>query len=391
MSADSFHSELEPLEASIESTNGFGPHDDDAATEPGADSEPAVAATAETSTGTHSDADPTSPDFLARLADAMRQTVESERSRVSEEIDRRRAEHLAAIATRRESEATRMRELAAGDRAAIETWAEGERQRIQKERDERLAAVDTDLATSLDEHGKSVDEQIGAVEAAIAAHRTSVDAFFGSLGSESDPVRIAQLAGQRPASPDLNGVSPSAAAQADAAAEAEAAAEVTSDSAVTATSGVEDDADSDAAAGTGSTSSAETDGTDADVVDGEPVMAVATDDDAIEPVEAAADEVAVGSDETTTETDETAEPVLASAQASQVEDGVPVMDSIARLGLLKASDQAVETALPRAVPAGAWRPGTDPDQTRSTAHAGGFSGGLNAIGWFRRRDDSGDR
>jgi hypothetical protein len=389
MSADSFHSELEPLEATIESTNGFGPHDEDAAGEQGADSELAVAATTETaaesSTETPSEADATPPDFLARLADAMRQTVESERSRVSEEIDRRRAEHLAAIAARRESEATRMRELAAGDRGSIETWAEQERQRIQKERDERLAAVEADLATSLDEHGKSVDEQIAAIEAAIAAHRTDVDAFFGSLGSESDPVRIAQLAGQRPAFPDLDGVSPTAAAQAEAAAQVEATAEVASDSAGSATSDVDDDADADA--GAGPSASAET---DADAVDGEPVMAVAS-DDAVETPEAGAEDVLIGADETASQSDASVEPVTASAEASDVDAGVPVMDSIARLGLLQGSDQAVETALPRAVPAGAWRPGTDPDQHRSTAHAGAFSGGLNAIGWFRRRDDSGDR
>jgi len=69
MSADSFHSELEPLAATVESSNGFGPHDEDAAAGQGAESEPAVAATAE--------ADHTSPDFLARLAEAMRETFAS--------------------------------------------------------------------------------------------------------------------------------------------------------------------------------------------------------------------------------------------------------------------------------------------------------------------------
>jgi hypothetical protein len=344
MSDEAFHSELESVSTMTESTNGFGPHDD-AATEPEADSEVPTA-------------DETSPDFLARLADAMRQTADAERARIGEDIDRRRAEHLAAIGTRRESEVARMRELASDDRKGIELWASQERQRIQKERDERLAAVEADLATSLDEHGKTVDAEIEQVESAISAHRAEVDSFFASLGSESDPVRIAQIAGQRPTFPDLEGATGAAPVEAP-------------------------------AADTSPTADAAT--------DGEPVMAVGSDDASAEaevPEPTAEAPVAAGSDETASEPAEPAqpaEPVTAGVDSSQATAGVPVMDPIARLGLLKAGDQAVETALPRAVPAGAWRPGTDDDPDRATAHAGSSSGGLNAIGWFRRKDESRDR
>lgn len=345
MSDEAFHSELEPVSTMTESTNGFGPHDDDAATEPRADSEASTA-------------DETSPDFLARLADAMRQTADAERARIGEEIDRRRAEHLAAIGTRRESEVARMRELASDDRKSIELWASQERQRIQKERDERLAAVEADLATSLDEHGKTVDAEIEGVESAISAHRAEVDSFFASLGSESDPVRIAQLAGQRPTFPDLEGAPGASSVEAPV---------------------------------------ADASPSDDDATDGEPVMAADSDDasgGAAVRETAAEAPVAAGSDETASEPAEPAqpaEPVAAGLESSQATAGVAVMDPIARLGLLKASDQAVETALPRAVPAGAWRPGTDDDPNRATAHAGSSSGGLNAIGWFRRKDESRDR
>jgi hypothetical protein len=344
MSDEAFHSELESVSTMTESTNGFGPHDD-AATEPEADSEVPTA-------------DETSPDFLARLADAMRQTADAERARIGEDIDRRRAEHLAAIGTRRESEVARMRELASDDRKGIELWASQERQRIQKERDERLAAVEADLATSLDEHGKTVDAEIEQVESAISAHRAEVDSFFASLGSESDPVRIAQIAGQRPTFPDLEGATGAAPVEAPA---------------------------------------ADTSPSGDDATDGEPVMAVGSDDASAEaevPEPTAEAPVAAGSDETASEPAEPAqpaEPVTAGVDSSQATAGVPVMDPIARLGLLKAGDQAVETALPRAVPAGAWRPGTDDDPDRATAHAGSSSGGLNAIGWFRRKDESRDR
>jgi len=60
--------------------------------------------------------------FLANLASAMKEAATAERTRVSEDVDRRRETHLAGIETRRESEAGRIRELADDDRTAIEAW-----------------------------------------------------------------------------------------------------------------------------------------------------------------------------------------------------------------------------------------------------------------------------
>jgi hypothetical protein len=333
MSDDPLHSELEPLPATTDSANGVGPHDEDAATDSGADAEASVAALVEAP----SEAEAESPDFLTRLADAMRQTVDAERSRSGDDIDRRRTELLAAIQTRRETEVNRMRELAADDRKSIERWADEERKRIQKERDERLAGVEADLATSLDEHGTTVDAEVERVEAAVAAHRAEVDAFFTSLGSETDPVRIAQSAGRRPTFPNL---------------ETEAS----------------------AAAASGSPES-----------DAEPVTAT----------DQASTEGSAGEDEgSPSAEDEGAELVTASADgsgASAATAGVAVMDPIARLGLLRAGDQAVETPSPPAVPAGAWRPSEDAARDRPATPVGSSSGGLNPIGWIRRKDDSSDR
>jgi hypothetical protein len=67
------------------------------------------------------------------------------------------------------------------------------------------------------------------------------------------------------------------------------------------------------------------------------------------------------------------------------------MDPIARLGLLRASDQTVEPPLPQAVPAGSWRAGEEAGRDRAATPAGSSSGGLNPIGWIRRKDDSSDR
>ena len=142
-------------------------------------------------------------EFLNELVHAMRTTAAAERSRIASDVDRRREEHLAAIHSRRETEAQRIRDLADDDLKGIDAWAEDERQRIDSERARRAEALAADLETSLSQHGTRVDGEVERVEAAISAYRAKVDAFFAELEGAADPVAIAQLAGQRPVFPDL--------------------------------------------------------------------------------------------------------------------------------------------------------------------------------------------
>jgi hypothetical protein len=146
--------------------------------------------------------------FLAQLAGAMRATAATERTRIDEDINRRREAHLETIRGRRDSEAEKMRELAAEDLKAIDDWAAGERQRIDEEREQRAAALQDDLDKSLAEHGSQIDAEIEGVEGAIAGYRTEVEAFFARLDAEMDPVEMARLAGQQPPFPDLAVVAP---------------------------------------------------------------------------------------------------------------------------------------------------------------------------------------
>src|SRR5262245_29815051 len=149
-------------------------------------------------------------DFLAQLAGAMRATAANERKRIDEDINRRRDAHLETIRGRRDSEADKMRELAADDLKAIDEWAQGERQRIDAEREQKAAALKDDLEKSLAEHGTQIDGEIAGVEQAVTGYRAEVDTFFAKLDAETDPVEIARLAGQRPAFPDLATVPPAA-------------------------------------------------------------------------------------------------------------------------------------------------------------------------------------
>jgi hypothetical protein len=144
--------------------------------------------------------------FLGELARAMQATAGQERARILEDIDRRRSSQVDHIRERETAEADRMRELAAGDQAAIDTWAESEFQRIAAEKARRSDAVRADLDGSLEEHRSLISQEIERVETAIGTHRAEVVVFFDRLEQETDPVVLAQLATRRPAFPSLDAV-----------------------------------------------------------------------------------------------------------------------------------------------------------------------------------------
>lgn len=150
------------------------------------------------------------PDLVSQFSRAMHEAAAAERTRLGEDIGRRREAHLAGVQARREREATQMRELADEDRASIESWVASEQDRITAERDRRVSVLEEDLTTSLAEHASTYEREVEAVEAAITTHRGEVEHFFESLDDETDPVRIAQQASSRPAFPDLDAVTPAA-------------------------------------------------------------------------------------------------------------------------------------------------------------------------------------
>jgi hypothetical protein len=144
--------------------------------------------------------------FLADLARAMQTTAGAERARISEETDRRRQAHLEQVRARESAEAEELRQTAERDVKAIDAWADGEIERIQAERERRIVTRRDELAGRLEDHRLLVGREVDAVEAAIVAYRGEVDAFFGRLGAETDPVAIAREASQRPAFPALDAI-----------------------------------------------------------------------------------------------------------------------------------------------------------------------------------------
>jgi hypothetical protein len=145
-----------------------------------------------------------SAEFVDELLKAMKATAASQRARLNEDTDRRRAEHLATINARRDVEAARIRLLADDDRRSIESWAEEEHRRIREEQTRRIDSLHRNLEASLAEHSSRIDREIERLELAIGSYRTEVEAFFGSLENETDPVTIAQHASRRPTFPALD-------------------------------------------------------------------------------------------------------------------------------------------------------------------------------------------
>ena len=138
----------------------------------------------------------------------MQAAAGAERIRTSEESERRRTAHLELIRARETSEADELRVVAEGDVKAIDSWADTEIERIQSERERRTVSRRAELSQRLEDHRLLIGREVDAVEAAIAAYRTEVEAYFGRLDGEADPVAIAQAAGSRPMFPGLDTIGP---------------------------------------------------------------------------------------------------------------------------------------------------------------------------------------
>jgi hypothetical protein len=222
----------DPLDGAVTATEGESAQDvaavdeaseeatSEATSEVSAEPPVAEATVSQTETPPEQTAPPAADDgsaFIAELARAMQATAGLERLRIGEDIDRRRQEEVDRVQARKASEADRMRELANEDMAAIDAWVDRETARIQLDRERRVTAVREDLAASLAEHGSKIDKEIEGIDAAIAAYRADVDAFFASLDRETDPIVIAQRATSRPKFPALAALGEVAAAPADAA------------------------------------------------------------------------------------------------------------------------------------------------------------------------------
>ncbi|HEY7524586.1 MAG TPA: hypothetical protein VH720_13130 [Candidatus Limnocylindrales bacterium] len=141
--------------------------------------------------------------FLADLARAMQAAAGAERTRATEDADRRRESMVTEIRSRVAAEASQLEQQADVEIAEIGAWAEAQMERIRDERERRIEARRETLSRRLDEQRLIADRQADAIEEAVTTHRAELEGFFKRLDMETDPSAIARLARMRPEFPPL--------------------------------------------------------------------------------------------------------------------------------------------------------------------------------------------
>jgi hypothetical protein len=145
-------------------------------------------------------------DLLGELARAMHAAATSQYQRLNSDLERRRAEQVAAIAERASAGAETLKADAETDIGSIDAWAKVETEKVKLERLRRIDARREQLAAQLDREQTIKDREAFAIEVAIDAHRNEMELFFGRLERETDPSAIARVASTMPAFPSLDDV-----------------------------------------------------------------------------------------------------------------------------------------------------------------------------------------
>ncbi len=143
-------------------------------------------------------------DFPARLTGAMHAAARAYRDRLAEELELRRVAVLADIRDQRRADALRARQEAAKNRRGVDAWAATAHRQITSERQRRKVELDADLKRTLRDQNRLAARRVKEIEAALAAHRAELEAFFDAIERERDPLTIAERGRRRPAFPDLD-------------------------------------------------------------------------------------------------------------------------------------------------------------------------------------------
>lgn len=144
--------------------------------------------------------------LLGELARAMHAAATSQYQRLNTDLERRRADQVAAITDRASAETETLKADSETDIGSIDAWAKVETEKIKLERLRRIDARRERLAGQLEREETIKEREIFAIEVAIDAHRNEMELFFGRLERETDPSAIARIASTMPAFPLLNDV-----------------------------------------------------------------------------------------------------------------------------------------------------------------------------------------
>jgi hypothetical protein len=142
--------------------------------------------------------------LVAGLVRAMRDAARTARD---ESISALRADAATAgeaLKARAAEAAAELRKAADADIAAIKEWSRTELARVRAETEARIAARKDQLTWETEADAQTAEDRLAGLARTVEAFEAEMAEFFEVLLAEEDPARLAGLAEQMPAAPELD-------------------------------------------------------------------------------------------------------------------------------------------------------------------------------------------
>jgi len=176
--------------------------------EPGAARSPSVSASL---LGSDEEGNPY-PSFEARLAHAMQGVAEREFERIRAHVTQSASSVIEKARGRAEAEAEDLHVQANEDIDSIYERSQAQIMSIREQSGREIIERRERFDRSLTDRTSILESEIEGIRREVEAYRGSLEAFLARLRFERDPVEIARLADTLPGPPDLQAITPAAAA-----------------------------------------------------------------------------------------------------------------------------------------------------------------------------------
>ena len=142
--------------------------------------------------------------LVAGLVKAMREAALASRAETTSRLQGEATARVEAIRSEATTDAAALRKRVDDDIASIRDWSKIEMARIRAETEGRIETRRAEAIAENKEHLDGVERLVDAVQSTVASFEADMDQFFKQLLAETDPARLATLAGQAPEPPDFS-------------------------------------------------------------------------------------------------------------------------------------------------------------------------------------------
>jgi len=146
--------------------------------------------------------------LVAGLIKAMREAALASRAETTSRLQDEATARVEAIRADATTDAAALRKRVDDDIAGIRDWSKIEMARIRAETEGRIETRRAEAISENKEHFDGVERLVDGVQSTVASFEAEMDQFFEQLLAETDPARLATLAGSAPEPPDLTGAQP---------------------------------------------------------------------------------------------------------------------------------------------------------------------------------------